>query len=266
MDRATRNAVVLHIAFDVLIQNTADDLARIVVQVRNLLQTGVAGEDFMGHVQRQVGQLHTAFEHDLRRHRIGEQVELSHWGDIAAIEVGAAHHDHFLDALGDFGRLSQCQCQVGLRAEHGDGDAVRLGAAQGFDQVVDRIAFGQAFFRFMHCDAGDTLLAMDILGVDRFAQQRRWRTGVHRDVLAPCPLARQACVAGGLVQAHIAGDGGQRTNAQLLRRGHGEQQGHHVIGTRVGIDDQVDFFRRLGACSSERGQKQNTPEQVFQGR
>jgi len=266
MDRATGNAVVLHIAFDVLIQNTADHLARVVVQVGNLLQAGVAGEDFMGHVQRQVSQFHTAFEHDLSRHRIGEQVELGHRGDIAAIEVGAAHHDHFLDALGYFGRLSQGQCQVGLRAEHGDGDAVRLGAAQGLDQVVNGIAFGQAFFRFMHRDARDAFLAMDILGVDRFAQQRRWRTGVHRDVLAPCPLTCQARVARGLVQAHIAGHGGQRTNAQLLRRSHGKQQGHHIVGTRVGVDDQVDFFRRLGACSSERGQKQNTPEQVFQGR
>lgn len=100
----------------------------------------------MGHIQRQVSQLHTTFQHDLSRDWIGEQVELGHRRDIAAVEVRTTHHHHFLDALCDFRRLGQRQRQVGLRTEHGDGNAVRLGAAQGLDQVVNGIAFGQAFF------------------------------------------------------------------------------------------------------------------------
>ncbi|CRM81887.1 hypothetical protein [Pseudomonas sp. 22 E 5] len=175
-----------------------------------------------------------------------------------------AHHHHFLDALGDLRRLGQRQCQVGLWAEHGDGDAMRFGGAQGLDQVVNGIAFGQAFFRLMHGDPGNAFLAVDVLRIDRRAQHGFWRAGVYRDVLAPCPLAGQARVAGSLVEAHVTGDGGQRTNAQLLRGRHGKQQRHDVISAWVGVDDQVDFFRRLGAGCGECGQKQDTPKQVFQ--
>jgi len=142
---------------------------------------------------------------------------------------------------------------------------VRLGGAQGLDQVINGIAFGQGLFRLMYGDTGDAFLAMDIFGVDRRAQQRLRRAGIHRYLLAPCPLTSQARVTRGLVQAHIAGDGGQRPNVQLLPGGHGKQQGHYIVGTWVGVDDQVDFFRRLGAHCGEYGQKQNTPEQISQG-
>ncbi len=56
MYRAARDAVVLHIAFDVFVENIADDLAGVVLEVGNLLQTRLTGSSLVGHVQRQVSQ------------------------------------------------------------------------------------------------------------------------------------------------------------------------------------------------------------------
>ena len=107
----------------------------------------------MGHVQRQIGEFHPALEHHLGSLRIGEQVEFSHRGDVATVEMRPAHDHHFLDALNDFRLLDQCQSQVGLRTEHGNGDAVRFGRFKSVDQIIDRIAFRQAFLRFVNRDA-----------------------------------------------------------------------------------------------------------------
>ncbi|MNI71173.1 hypothetical protein D3C73_1270310 [compost metagenome] len=141
---------------------------------------------------------------------------------------------------------------------------MRPGRSQGVDQVADGIAFGKSCLGLMHRDTGQALLAMNILGIDRCAHQRLRRTGIDRHVFAPCPLTGQPRIARGLVQTHVTGHGGQRANVQGLRRSQCKQQRHHVVGTRVGIDDQVDFLRRVGACSSEQGQKQQAPDQVRQ--
>ena len=146
------------------------------------------------------------------------------------------------------GRLAhQRQGQVGLRAQHGDGHAVGPGGQQGVDQEIDGTALGQALLGLIHRDARQTFLAMDVLGIDRRAHQRLRRSGVHRHLFAPGPLKGKPCIARGFVQAHVAGDGGQCTDAQFLRRCQGKQQGNHVVGTGIGVDDQVDRLWRLGA-------------------
>ena len=95
-------------------------------------------------------------------------------------------------------------------------------------------------------------------------EQRRRRTGVHRYIFTPCPFASQSGITRGFVQTHVAGHGGQRADIQLIRRGQREQQGDHVVSAGIGVDDQVDFLRRLGAGGSDDGQKQQTPEQLVQ--
>ncbi|MCY1454275.1 hypothetical protein D9M71_713270 [compost metagenome] len=154
MHRAAGDAVVLHVRLDVGVENIHHALARRIVQVSNLFQPRLAGQHLVGDIQRQVSQLDPAFEHHFGSVGIGEQVELGHRRDIAAIEVGAAHDDHFLDAVDDLWRLDQRQSQVGLRAEHGHGDAVRLGTAQGVDQVAHRIAVGQSLLRLADRHSG----------------------------------------------------------------------------------------------------------------
>lgn len=118
------------------------------------------------------------------------------------------------------------------------------------DQVINGIAFGQAFFRLMNGNARDAFLAVNVFGVDRRTPHRLRRAGVHRNFFAPCPLADQACIAGGLIQVNVTGNSGQRADLQLIGRSHGQQQGNHVVVTRIGVDDQVDFFRSVGACSN----------------
>ncbi|MNJ32392.1 hypothetical protein D3C77_270570 [compost metagenome] len=116
MHRASGHAVMVHVGLDVGIENIHHQLAGLVVHCRQLGEARVAGQHFVSDVQRQVGQFDPAAEHHFGGLRVGEQVELGHRGDVATVEVRAAHHHHFLDALGDFRRLDQRQGQVGLRA------------------------------------------------------------------------------------------------------------------------------------------------------
>ncbi|MNL11246.1 hypothetical protein D3C87_1320740 [compost metagenome] len=118
---------MLHITLDVLIQDFAHAFAGIVVQRSNLLQARVTGENLVSDIQRQVSQLHAAFDHHFGSVRIGKQIEFRHWGNVATIEVSPPHDHHFLDALNDSRLLNQCQGQVGLRPQHGDSDAVGFG-------------------------------------------------------------------------------------------------------------------------------------------
>ncbi|MNI49939.1 hypothetical protein D3C73_1045780 [compost metagenome] len=172
--------------------------------------------------------------------RIGEQVEFRHRRNVAAVEVRTAHDHHFLDAPNDPRLAHQRQGKVGLRPQHGDGDALGPGGQQRVDQEVDRAALGQTLLRLMDRDARQTFFAVDVLGIDRRAFQRLRRPGIHRHRFAPGPLKGKPGIARGFVQAHVAGDRGQCAHVQFLRRCQGKQQGNHIVGTGIGIDDQVD--------------------------
>ncbi|MNH27026.1 hypothetical protein D3C79_871180 [compost metagenome] len=127
--------------------------------------------------------------------RIGEQVELGHRRDVAAVEVGTAHDHHFLDPLNDTRLLDQRQGQVGLRAKHGDGNAVGLGRFQGIDQIGDGAALGQPLHGLMHVNARQPFLAMNVLGVDGCAHQGSGRPRIDRHLFAPRPLPGQPRIA-----------------------------------------------------------------------
>ncbi|MNP26543.1 hypothetical protein D3C76_1194030 [compost metagenome] len=171
--------------------------------------------------------------------RVGEQVEFRYRGNVAAVEVSTPHYHDFLDALGNLRTLGERQGQVGLRAEHDEGDALRLGRRQRIDQVLHGAALGQWLLRFMHLNAGQAFFTVHLGGIDGCAYQWPPCPGVYRDVFASCPLSGQAGVARGLVQAHVARHGGNGADVQFLRRGHGEEQRDHIIGAGVGVDYQL---------------------------
>ncbi|MNO88624.1 hypothetical protein D3C76_800800 [compost metagenome] len=184
--------------------------------------------------------MHAAGQHHFGGVRVGVEVELRHRGDVAAVEMRPPHDHHLLDAFDDARALDQRQGQVGLRAEHGDGDAVRFGCAEGIDQVLHGIALGQGRFRLVHLYTGEAFFAMNVGGVDRRAHQWAAGTGVHRDVFTPRPFAGQAGIARGLVQAHVAGHGGDGADTEFVGRSHGQKQRDHVVRAGIGVDDQVD--------------------------
>ncbi|MNN03244.1 hypothetical protein D3C81_1159260 [compost metagenome] len=106
----------------------------------------------------------------------------------------------------------------------------------------------------MHRDAGQAFFAMDVGSIDGRAHQWPPCTGVHRDVFAASPFAGQAGVARRFIEAHVAGHGGDGADVQLLGRGHGQEQRDHVVGTGVGVDDQVmrgGLEGGGGSCSHE---------------
>ncbi|MNZ77454.1 hypothetical protein D3C78_959930 [compost metagenome] len=139
-----------------------------------------------------------------------------------------------------------------------------LGGFQGVDQISDGTALGQALFGLMHGNAGQPFLAMNVLGIDGCAHQGLGRTRIDRHLFAPRPFPGQSRIARGLVQANVARNGGQRPDIQLVRRRQGEQQGNDIVSPRIGVDDQIDFLRRLGVRCGNQGQKQQTPEQLVQ--
>lgn len=80
---------MLHVQFDVFIENAVDQLASIVAQCGDLLEALFAGENLVGHIQRHIRQLHATGQNDLRGVRVGEQIEFGNRGNITAIEMRA---------------------------------------------------------------------------------------------------------------------------------------------------------------------------------
>ena len=85
--------------------------------------------------------------------------------------------------------------------------------------------------------------AMHFFGRYQFAQQRLGGTGIHRKRRLIRPIANNACVFAGVVQAHIArhrGDGNkihQPAPSQTVRH----QNGRRIVLAGVGVDNQFDF-------------------------
>jgi hypothetical protein len=217
---------------------SATDRAGLVAQAAQARDAFVARQDLVRHVQRQHGDGHAALEHRLGRVRVGEHVELGHGRDVAAVEMRTGHQHQLAQAAHDVGGLFQREREVGLRAEHGERHALLGCRAQGANQVVDRMAIGQRRGGLVHGDAGEALLAVDVRRVDRRALQGAVGACVHRNLRPPGPLAGQACIARGLREWHVAGHRRQRLDLQHLGRRHGEQQRNHVVGARVGVDDE----------------------------
>ncbi|MNX66684.1 hypothetical protein D3C86_977840 [compost metagenome] len=236
--RAAGHAVVGHLLRRVGVEDVGDDRARAVAQLAQPRDARVAREDLVRHVQRQHRDRHAAFQHRLGRMRVGEHVELRHRRDVAAVEMRAGHEHQLAQAAHDVGRLFERQCEVGLRAEHGERHALLGCGAQRANEIVDGAAFGQRHGGVVHGHAREAFAAVDVGGVDRCALQGPFGARVDRKLRPSGPFAGQARVARGLGQGNIARHRGQRLNRQRFGRRQGEQQRDHVVRAGVRVDDQ----------------------------
>lgn len=84
-----------------------------------------------------------------------------------------------------------------------------------------------------------TVAAMEPVRGFVFAMQRLFRADENRNIRA-AELRRVERIARGLLHSNVAGDGGNRQHANLLRAQRHDQS-HGVVRGRIGINQEVPF-------------------------
>ncbi len=89
--------------------------------------------------------------------------------------------------------------------------------------------------------------AVHFFGGYQAAQQGLAGTGIHGENLFASRVANDACIGGGVVQAHVAGHYGERHKINQAAFGLAvcHQNGGGIILAGVGVDNQADFFRHI---------------------
>jgi len=126
-------------------------------------------------------------------------------------------------------------------------------AAQRVDQEIDRVALGQ-----WQCGGGQIHaiqpgFAMHMFRRHQLAHQRGIATGINRDIRPPRQFADAARIHMGQRQRHIARDAGDAQQCQF-RRGQREQNGHRVILSGVGVDDDLACHGMSLFCAAQDAQ------------
>ena len=155
------------------------------------LDTGAVGQRLVRHIQRHHHKRYAGFEHDISGFRIDVNVEFGRGGDVAHLEIGAAHQHDLLHPGHDIGGLQKGRGDIGQRPKRAQRDGMRRFAPQGFDDEINARAdpasgiIGSAQLR-----AVQPGLAMHMFGRDQLALQGRVAAGkdlVHR----VCPPIRR---------------------------------------------------------------------------
>ncbi len=196
-------------------------------------------------VERQQDRLDAAGQHDGGGVRVAIGVELGRRRDIAHFAPRAQHHHHFGNAGRDIGRLLQGIGQVGQRSQRHDGDRAGLGGAQGVDQELNAGLRLDRQGGDGQVGAVETGLAMHVLGRDQATAHRRLCAGIERHVRPPGQFQQLARIVQRVMQGHIAGDGDDPDDLQVLRRGASQQQRQGIVLAGVGIDNDLLGHRGL---------------------
>lgn len=102
-----------------------DGLAHGGAEGAHLLHPRPRGQGLVGDVQGHDHQRHAGFEHDFSGFGVDVDVELGRGGDVADLEIGAAHQDDLGHPGDDVGGALEGGGDVGERAEGAEGDGAR---------------------------------------------------------------------------------------------------------------------------------------------
>ena len=202
------------------------------------------GQRLVGQVERHHGQGHAGTEHDVGRLGIDIDVELGRGGDVADLEIGAAHQHDLGDTRHDVGGAGEGGGDVGQGADRAERDAARRLGAQGLDEEIDGMGRLQLHRGLGQARPVEPGLAMDVLGGDELARQRRVAAGEDLHLAPPGQLADDAGILRGQRQRHVAGHRGQAEKLDLAGAGQRQQDRHGVVLAGIGVDD--DLARRHG--------------------
>ena len=92
--------------------------------------------------QRHDHDVDAGLKHDISGLRIDVNVEFGCGGDVAHLEICAAHQHDLLDFLGDVGRTLQGRGDVGQRPQRAQGDGARVMGAEGVDACNGMVGSG----------------------------------------------------------------------------------------------------------------------------
>ena len=206
---------------------------------------GVAGggERLVGDVEAVDGERAPAAEDDRRRVRIRVDVELRGRGHVAARPRGAAHHDDLAHLRHQVGVFADEEGEIGERADRDEGDLLVAARAQGVRDEADRPPGADRTGRQLHLDPFDPALAVVPHRGHRLAHERPVGPRVDRHVRAPAQRAEEAGVAPGDLQGHVAGDGGDPGELDLLGGGERHRDGERVVAAGVAVEEDAAAVR-----------------------
>ncbi len=119
----------------------------------------------------------------------------------------------------------------------------RRRGANRIDKIIDAVLRLQRHFRVWKHGAVKACLAMDMLGGDQGARHRADAAGIDGHVGAPGEFANLARVLFGQPQRHIAGNGNDGLNVEIVLRAECQQNGHSIVLPRIGIDNDLRAMR-----------------------
>ena len=192
----------------------------------------------MGDVEVEHHGRHPGLEDDPCSVRVDVEIELGRGRDVAL--APRTPHEHDLGQPRDDPRLlDDGERHVG---EGPRGDQRHAALRPCHDDVDDRlhgVGPGQRQRRLGQHHAVEAGLAVHLLGRDQRAQDGPGAAGMHRHVPAPGQLDDAPGVADDAVERHVAGDGRDGQDLELVRARQRHEQGHGVVLARIAVDDDA---------------------------
>ena len=221
------------------VEHLRDGLAGLVAEAGECLDALGEAEHAVGHVERHHGDRHAAPQHHVRGLGVDIDVELGGRGDVADLEIGAAHHHDLADVRRDVRRLDHRHGDIGQRAERAQRHRPWRLAAQRVDDEVDAVLGLERLLRFRQLRAVEAGRPVDMLG--RHQRPPHWppAAGIDRHLGASGELDHLQGVPGVLGKADIAGDRDDAEHVELLGRGEREEDGDRVVLAGIGVDDDL---------------------------
>ena len=237
MQRPAGHAIAVHVEAVVEIQHTGDRGRDRCADSADRIQPRRRGDRLVGDVQRQHHDRPAALEHRMGGVRVDIDIELGRRRGVAGDHRGPAHQHDFADFGQDARRLDDGLGDVGQRPQRAKRDAVRPGGQACLDDKIHRMPLGRRHGWRRQVAAVQPGLAMHIFRRYQRPQHRSGTAGIHRNVGAPRQFHQPARIGGGQLQRYVAGDAGDAADIELVRRGHGHQQGDGIVLAGVGVDD-----------------------------
>ena len=196
-------------------------------------------QDLVRNVQAHLRNRSAAAQHDVRRIRVDEDIELGRGRAIAALAHRPTHEHDLLDLRHDRRLAFDRGGDIGQRPGRHKRDRAVVGCEQRAHDEIDRVLVLQRRLGFEHVDAVDARLAVNRLGRLQRPSQRRPAPCEDRHVSVPRDVAHHACVAMRQFERHVAAHRRDPENFHILGRREREQQRDGVVLPGIAVDDDL---------------------------
>src|SRR5262249_133269 len=199
----------------------------------------VAEQRFAGDVETDHGEWYAGVEDDSRSLGIDIEVELRRRRDVSAGKRSTHDGDRFYHAR-DLGIGAQSSCHIGKWPDCNDSDLTWVLANDATNDLAG--SFSNRFcFWWRQLSAAESVLTVDIGSSNQSSSQRNTRAGGYRTLGAGSEFEQCESVWEGVFKRNVAGHRRDRFDLEF-RRAQGKKDRHGVIGARIGIEDDANWF------------------------